>query len=294
MKNIALALTGLAAVSAAPAFAETTYLSFDLGYSELSEGGDTLETLSGAAAFEGKSGKFTYGAELSGTKYTVDSNDLDISDISAILGYDITPAITVFAGANVFEIEDEKITSLTAGAEYAMGDLTFGAAYTNTDVDGFEYDGGQVYVDYNTDALGAYLAVSFGDDMEEVYFAGLSRDVTAYEVDFDAMMTEDLNVYMLSGSYNIRENIRLNGSVDFFDYYGEDLTQASIGAGYMVADNIWVDLSYDKLEADGVSIDGFGLEVSFETGTRGLRAADRITTTYDYLSKMPVFFFAPT
>ncbi|MBU2866293.1 hypothetical protein [Pacificibacter marinus] len=288
MKNIALALTGLAAISAAPAFAETTYLSFDLGYSELSEGGDTLENLSGAAAFEGKSGKFTYGAELSGAKFSIGGGDLNISEISAILGYDITSAITVFAGASVFEIEDEEFTSLTAGAEYALGDLTFGAAYTNTEVDGFESDGGQAYVDYDTAALDAYFGVAFGDDMDDIYFAGLSRDVAAYEVEFDAIVVDELNVYTLSGSYNIRDNIRLNASVDYFDAYGDDLTQASIGAGYMVADNIWVDASYNSLEIDGDSVDGFGLAVSFETGDRGLRASERVMTAYDYLSTLPV------
>lgn len=289
MKNIALALTGLAAISAAPAFAETTYLSFDLGYSQVSEGGDTLDTLSGSAAFEGKSGKFTYGAELSGTKFSIDGDELNVSELSAILGYDITSAITAFVGGNVFEVAGEEVTSFTAGAEYAFGDFTVGAAYITTEVDDFETDGGQVYVDYDTDTLGAYVTVAFGDDMEDVYFAGLSRDVAAYDIDFDAMMTEDLNVYMVSGSYNIRENIRLNGSVDFFDIDGEDVTLASIGAGYMVADNIWVDASYDTIEAYDETIDGFGLKLSYETGTRGLRASDRIMTSADYLSALPLF-----
>jgi predicted porin len=289
MKKIALTLTSLAAISAAPAFAETTYLSFDLGYSELSEGGETLETLRGSAAFEGKSGKFTYGAELSGTQYTLSGGELNISEISAILGYDVTSAITVFAGASVFEIEGEDVTSLTAGAEYAMGDLTFGAAYISTETDGYETDGGQVYVDYDTDVLGAYAAVAFGDDMEDVYFVGLSRDVATYEVNLDAIMLDELNVYMLSGSYNVRQNIRVNASVDFFDIDGDDITQTSFGAGYMVSDDIWVDVSYDTLEVDGESVDGFGLKVSYETGKRGLRASERVTTSADYLSALPLF-----
>jgi hypothetical protein len=292
MKNIALALTSVAAISAAPALAETTYLSFDLGYSELSDGGVSLDTLSGAAAYEGKSGKFTYGGEVTGTQYTLAGSELNMSEISLSLGYDITSAITVFAGASIFEVEDDDITSLTVGAEYAMGDLTFGAAYTNTEFDSFESDGSQFYVDYDTDAFGAYAAVAFAEDEEESYFVGLSRDVATYEVNLDAMILEGMDVYKLSGSYNILENIRLVGSVDYVDFSGSDYTESSIGAGYMVADNIWVDATYISSDAYGDTIDGFGLNVSFETGTRGLRAADRIVTTSDYFGSLA--FFGPS
>ncbi|RPE71488.1 porin-like protein [Pacificibacter maritimus] len=289
MKNIAIALTSLAAISAAPAFAETTYLSFDLGYSELSEGGETLETLSGAAAFEGKTGKFTYGAELAGTEIKIGGDEANVSEISAILGYDITPAITAFVGASSVEFDTEEATYYTAGAEYAFGDFTVGAAYITTEVDDIDTDGGQAYVDYDTAALDAYFGVAFAEDEDEIYFAGLSRDVDTYEVDFDTIIVEDLNVYTLSGSYNVRENIRVNASVDYFDIDGEDLTQASIGAGYMVADDIWVDASYNTLEIDGENVDGFGLAVSFETGDRGLRASERVMTAYDVLAAVPVF-----
>lgn len=287
MKNFALALSGLAAISAAPAFAETTYLSFDLGYSELSTGDETLATTTGSAAFERTSGKLTYGGELTGSKLSNDDNETNISEVSAYLGYDVTSAVTVFAGASALEIDGSDLTTLNAGAEYTAGAFTFGAAYITSEVEGEDSDGGQVYAEYNANDLSAYVAVMF-DDEDEIYFAGVSRDVDAYEVDLDATFMDGIDIYELSGSYNIRDNVRLNASVDLFDVTGDDLTQTSVGAGYMVADDIWIDASYDTIELDGESIDGFGLKMSFEMGKSSLRAADRVTSVYDVLSSVPL------
>lgn len=287
MKNFALALSGLAAISAAPAFAETTYLSFGLGYSELSIDDETLATTSGFAAFERTTGKLTYGGELSGSKLSDDDDETNISEVSAYLGYDVTSAITVFVGASSLEIDGSELTTLNAGAEYTSGAFTFGAAYFTGDADDADFDGGQVYAEYNANDLSAYVAVMF-DDEDEIYFAGVSRDVDAYEVDLDATFMDGVDIYKLSGSYNIRDNVRLNASVDLFNMTGDDLNQTSFGAGYMVTDDIWIDASYDTIEVNGESIDGFGLKVSFETGKETLRAADRVTTVYDVLSSVPL------
>ena len=289
MKTIALALTGLAAISAAPALAETTYLSFGLDYSELSDAGETLKTTTGKAAFEGKVNQFTYGAEFVAQKNTLDGDSLSISEISAILGYDITSGITAFVGASVFEIEGVDVTSLTAGAEYTRGDFTVGAAYITSESEGVDADGGQVYVEFDTSVLDAYLGVAFGDDMDEIYFAGLSRTGHAYEVELDVIGFGDFDVYKMSGSYNVLADVRLNAAVEHLVVGSNDVTAFSAGAGYMVADDVWLDASYETFDVDGVSVDGFGVTLSYETGGRRLRASERLTTGYDYIDALPLF-----
>lgn len=289
MKTIALALTGLAAISAAPALAETTYLSFGLDYSELSEGGETLKTTTGTAAFEGKVNQFTYGAEWVVQKNTLDGDSVSVSEISAILGYDITSEITAFVGASGFDFEGVDVTSLTAGAEYTRGEFTVGAAYITSESEGLETDGGQVYVEFDTSILDAYLGVAFGDDMDEIYFAGLSRTGHAYDVEIDFIGFDDFDAYKMSGSYNILADVRLNAAAEYLVAGSDDVTAFSVGAGYMVADDVWLDASYENLDVNGLSVDGFGVTLSYETGGRGLRASERLTTGYDYFDALPLF-----
>ncbi|MEN8874614.1 MAG: hypothetical protein ABF285_11150 [Pacificibacter sp.] len=302
MKKFALALSGLAAISAAPAVAETTYLSFSLDYSQLNIENEKFTSkfkqTSAAAAFERTSGKFTYGGELKTIRNSVDygrgSDDWSFNGASAYLGYDVTSAITVFASASIFD-DYEELRTLTAGAEYTSGAYTFGAAYSTNEYEGgYDFDTKYLYVEYNANDLSAYGAVMF-DVEDELYFVGVSRDVEAYQVDLDVVHSDFLDIYALSGSYNIRDNLRLNGAATRYDFgFGPQVTELSLGAGYMVGENVWIDASYELSDDDRDSFSGFGLKVSYEIGKPGVRAADRVATPMDFYELFPSFFYGPT
>ncbi|WP_417242765.1 hypothetical protein [Celeribacter sp.] len=277
----ALSLTaGLLALSTAPALAEQTYLDMSASYTSSDLDGDTLDQYKGHVATELTFGKLTLSGELNGSQLSVDDSDIGVTDFRVLLGYDVTSAFTAFVGTNQTDLEGEKISNTLIGAEFGMNNYAFGFAYADLEIDNTSSDAWQIYADYNTDAYGAYASVVRIED-ENFYLAGFERDTSLYDASLDYTSFEDVSLADLNASYYLRPDMRLNGTLGYYDIDNSNITNVGIGAGYQVADNVWLDLNASQLKGEGDTMNSVSLTLSTEIGAPRLRASERIYSFYD-------------
>ncbi|WP_417248823.1 hypothetical protein [Celeribacter sp.] len=289
MSRTTLFVASLLVSAPAAAFAETTYLSFGASYNTFSAGSFSANVTRLDAAYEGQIDKLTYDVVVSSNRYKEGSSDHTFSSLDLLLGYDVSDALTILGGVSVSNPYDDDTVTLSIGAEYATGPWTYGGIVSSTRVDGDSSELGELYVDYNSGPFEAYASVlvNFDEERDTFYRAGVAYENDAFDTSLDAVMGDDYSIIEAAGKYNINTNFRLFGSVGAFLLEDENIYETRIGAGYMVSDNLWIDGFYNRMSGDLETGDGFGIMVSYEFGSRRLRAADRLTTYSEIANKFP-------
>ncbi|WP_417248820.1 hypothetical protein [Celeribacter sp.] len=288
MKHTLLLTSGLIALAGA-ATAENTYLHGELGYSELSfDGGPTVKLTKGVLGAGGRVNAFTYDVALAVRGYDSVGFTDEITNFSAMLGYDITPNFTVVAGAERIDVISDTIDQYSIGAEYHLNDYTFGLVYNDFD-DEEMLVGFATYDASNYDAYISYINVNGSND---IIMAGVEYQAGAYELTADALTIldgGDTSIAALTGAYYFGNNFRATGELDFGDIYGSSYSRVQIGGGYQIMENTWLDVNAARWDLDGDKISSFELKVSYEFGDREIDSAVGNFSYTDLYNTFPIF-----
>ena len=91
-----------------------------------------------------------------------------------------------------------------------------------------------------------------------------------------ANFTDDANLFALDAKYAFGNGFRVSGNYINFD---DGMDMSSIGAGYEVSPDLWVDLNVGRLNGTGAgSVELVGLALTYEMGSETM-LVDRATKT---------------
>ena len=293
MKTITIALPALM-LSAAPLLAETNYMSGALSYDRWSADGGSLSQTNGTLGYEGTNGKLTYGLELDVTRISSGGPNTSLIQGTISAGYAFTQNFTLLGSYSRSGFSDgpsDDLETFMIGGEYRLNDYTFGLAASRFSFDGGSTDFAQAFAEYSKGEYTAYASVvRVVDEDETIFEVGFERETEQYEVSLDYMRFDGFNNVSLSGKYNVRPNMRVLAGVNWLDFGPEDITQIDLGAGYMISQDTWFDVSVGRLDMGTGHINQVSMSLTFETGKRRLRTTERAFGPYDLYDGLPLFF----
>ncbi|WP_143515322.1 hypothetical protein [Pseudooctadecabacter jejudonensis] len=242
---------------------EVNYTSIDGNYTNLSVSGEDANIFGLAGSIDYTNSGFVFNGGLS---YTDFDGDIDVTVLSFRAGYEVSPDIIIFGGANFLDTEGFDETIYTLGAEASFGQFTAGLSFFQVDEDDADTFTA-VYGSYRvSDELEvAALIETDGDDTITVL--GADFDMGGTTVDATYTVDEDIYIFGVSGHYDFGNGFRAGGDYATFD--GE-VDFIAVSGGYEVSENMWVDLSVGRFDLDGEEVDTLGLEFTFETGGQTL------------------------
>ena len=274
MKITSTALALVVAASGAAQSQDVTYLSYGLGFeSKDYGGGDTLDTFIFEGAVEYSINQFVLMAKIDGDSFNFGGGSEELSVIGARAGYEFAPGSLVYVGVGSLMLFDVSRTTAEIGAQYGAGAFQAGLHYSSIPDDDIESV---------TLALGYEIAPTSEVGIRYTSFLGIDESSTllfgSYEsgplsVDgsLEVFSGGDFSVAGVNGTYEFGGRYRALGGLILFDTGGgNNYTAVQIGAGFQVADNMWIDASYAHLSLDPGNGHTLGLMFSFETGDRAL------------------------
>lgn len=278
----ATTLLGLAFSGAAAADPHFGY--GGIGYDNLSFDDNDIGISWIGGGFESTYDRLTFGLEGYIDRYELDGYKEKSEYGAAYLGFDITEDFTVTAGAAAMDLlglSDETNEAYVLGAEYAYNYYTFGIANIWTEIVDEDTEALIAFADYDNRIYSAYLQVMSVEDYE-FYFIGTEYDNYVIDAQLDIAYQDDLDIQtaVLSGSYQFADNFRASGSLGVYSVEDLDLTEASIGAGYRLFGETWIDAGYTYGAESGDKLyDALSIAVTFEFGDRRNKVVESIVRT---------------
>ena len=243
------------------------------------------------------------------TRFENDDNELDLGLFQGAIEYQVSEFL-LFGDLNTLSLDNDGIeadlTTVKAGAGYILSpEALIGAGILRTSVEDEDFDGFEVFGQYQTAQFGVGLNISvpdtdFDDETVTQFFGeyavapgidlGVSLasysefDGTDYKLSGDyaqgpiaarAFLTgntdADRSVFGLRGSYAFSDQIRAAAAFDTLSDDENDIEANffSLGGGYKITEGVWVDADYGVLSVDDQDeVDRLQLAVTFETGNR--------------------------
>ncbi|WP_296420011.1 hypothetical protein [Pseudooctadecabacter sp.] len=285
-KLFSIALPLIAAGSMASA-QEVNYLSYGGSYTNLSTDFGDIDLFGIGASIDYSNSGFIFNGSVG---YIDLDDESELTRLSFRVGYEITPSIVAYAGADYLDIGFDDVTFYNIGGEYSTGLYTVGLNFEEADFDG---------ADTLTTLYGSYqvssaleVALAFADDGNDtVTTLGADYDMGDTELAAVYSTADGNDIFAVNGNYDFGNGFRAGGGYVNFD--GEiDILQAS--GGYEVSDSLWVDLSVGQADIGGEDIDLLGLSLTFETGRESLlidRAQTAQTRALGTLGELAAFGF---
>ncbi len=277
----ATALSTILGAAATQAAAEGwEYLSYGVEYLQTDSPFGELSEIAVSIGGDYDHGPLAFSGDLS-----VSYSDLDVfsnTSISAdmLAGYRIEPQLMMLFGLEIdYSDIGSTSTEFSLGVEYERNALTLGA-YAEGDED-------------DIDATVAYAAYRFSEATEvslEITDSGSGPGSTSYTLALDhkrgpldlsavwiGASDVDAHVLGLGATYEVGPRVRVIGGLSYLDFGPVTTIKTyTAGAGYRVADNVWLDANYTRTDGIvGGDADTFGLELTFERGRR-VMARDRM------------------
>lgn len=274
---LSTALAGTASLAMAQ---DSTYYNGTLGYSEFSEGGDSL-----SSSFLGFEGGTTFGDFM--VSSTLDVMRLDTSGggsgptltgTSINGAYAITPSISV--GASYTHLDFDGSTENTSeifatfdGTQMSgpffgrigigEGEVFFGDRYIGV-------TGGYEFAQGTEAALSLYRSLDNGSD-ETLYVMQVQHSGQMFDVDgrYFGVSDDDFNQLDIDFAYAVTPQIDI--LADFSSFDSGDVKVFGLGGSYEFMDGISAYAKVNRLSAPSESIDGFGFGVTFEMGEGSLK-----------------------
>jgi hypothetical protein len=281
-------LCALAPLSAAAEGIE--HLSYGATYTNLSLDGNTSDVLASGVSIDYRQDDFLLSGSL-GLSALSANDDIAITDISARLGHFVMPQLVLYSGINSTNPSDaSSLTKYIIGAEYTSGSVTFGLHYDDSS------EGG-----YNETVI-AYGSYKIGDSLE----IGLSLldtngttsttilgeyDTGSYSIAAVFSEADGDELFGVNGSYEFADNYRAQASYSNFNVVSVGSVKVddfTVGIGYEVSENLWVDLNVGQMSDDSVDdsnsvIEKISLGLTYKLGKNTLyvdRAARVQTEAY--------------
>ncbi len=288
MKTKLFSLSALAITAATGAVAQSTeYLSYGIGYTNFSGSGETADILSGNAALEYRFGDFIVSGGINAAYIDVEGESARLSTIDAKVGYFVLPDLAIYGGVQRVDIRlvdvSDNLTSYLLGGEYKLGDFTVGLNYSDSE----DFDEG-IFGIYGSYQMSNDLEVSLSiEDVrnDQVVTLGVDYDSGPFDVTAVVVNVDDNdNIFLINGRYEFGNRTRVSASYE--NLFG-DIQFVTIGGGYEVANNIWLDASVGRGTVDDApDVNTFGIGFTFETG--------RQTLLVDRLDRLQSSVFATT
>jgi len=270
-----LILASLATASAVSAEG-VNYLSYGASYSNVSFDGASFNAFGAGASTDYQSGNLVFNGGVSFTKLSDDTDSFELTAVDARVGYFVMPQLAVYAGLSYFDVSDfDSLTTYNLSAEYSMNGATVGLNYDDSEEDGYVATT-TVYGSYRVgESVEAMAAISDTDGYRSTTI-GVDYDNGAYDLAAMANFTDDANLFALDAKYAFGNGFRVSGNYINFD---DGMDMSSIGAGYEVSPDLWVDLNVGRLNGTGAgSVELVGLALTYEMGSETM-LVDRATKT---------------
>lgn len=268
MKNTLLPLFFASMTITSAASAEgLNQLTYGAGYTTLSDSGVSLDLVSAGAAGEYQAGNFLFNGGLSIDRLSGGGNSADITQISARVTYLISPNTAFYGGLDYADIEGvSDATVYGLGAEYNANGFGVGINYSDPDVNGAEATTA-IYAGYAvSDDLELFAAYS-STDGEGVPTIGLEFENETYDVAAVYSSNDGIYIFSATGFYDFGNQFRVSGG--YTELNGE-VDLMSVGGGYEVSNDLWIDASYGQASGGGESIDVIGLSIVYDFGDETL------------------------
>jgi len=271
-----LSLSTIALLSASAATAQgVEYLSYGAGYTNLSDGDTSANIYALYGAVDYRVNNAFISGGLGYTRLSDSFDDFGITNITARGGYFVAPQAVIYGGINYFDADDvDSFTSYDIGAEYSFASATVGLNYDDSNEAGYESTV-TVYASYRmNETLEAGLFYS-DNDFGSTTSLGMDYDDGTFDVAAVLSDFEGETIFGIDASYAFGNDFRASGGYVDLDGFIDIL---SVGAGYEVSSDMWVDLEFGRA-SDGVDdIDVISLALTYELGRETL-LIDRAQST---------------
>lgn len=274
MKITSTAFALVVTASSAAQAQEVTYLSYGLSF-ESSDygGGDTLDTVIVEGAVEYSINQFVLMAEIDRASFVFGGGSEELGTIGARAGYEFAPGSLVYVGVGSFQALGDSTTTAEIGAQYDAGTFQVGLHYSSLpdeDIDAVSLALGYEIAP-NSEAGIRYTSYLETDQSSTLLFGTHESGPLSVDGSVEVFNGGDFTFAGVNGTYEFGGRYRALGGLNLVDTdLGSNLTSVQIGAGYQVADNMWIDASYTHLSFDSDDGHTLGLMFRFETGDRAL------------------------
>jgi len=272
-----LPIFAIAMTTASAATAQgVEYLSYGANYTNLSVDGNDANLLSLGASVDFRVNDAFINGAISYTDVSGDGGDGSITGISTRGGYFVAPQAVIYGGLNYVDTSDsDSLNTYNVGAEYAFNAFTVVLNYDDSEQSGY-LETTTLYAGYQaSDAVEIAVGVS-DTDGENTAQVSFDFDNGQYDVSALYVGADGLNLFGFDAAYNFGNGFRTSGSYVSLD---GDADILSIGGGYEVSQDMWVDLEVGRFNADGGgSADVIELALTYEMGRETL-LVDRMEST---------------
>ncbi len=278
MKNLIApaAFATLAALGTQASAGEITYLTYGARYDHINAGtahGDFGQAFIGA---EYQTGAFFFSGDVRFA--SIDLGPFRVNQIEgdALLGYEIDPKFMLLFGleagyAWMGSLSDTS-SAYSVGLEYAPGRLTLGGYAHGTDSGSTRLVAYGGYEISEATTLAVEVERNGGSSGSNYRFfldherGPLDLLVSAQTFDFTNATLSVRATYEVNPRFRVSGNLGYSGSGG-----GSAVGIYSVGAGYQIADNVWLDGSVGAIDSSsGSSLKQAGISLTFETGSRHL------------------------
>jgi hypothetical protein len=261
MKN--LLITTALCCAATGAAAELTYGSAFANHHnfENDNGNVDLTTLGGAAEF--RLNEFTISGEIN--RIDGGGDELDFGSVG--VGYALGNGVTLGADYSRLSLAGVNADVLSGYAYYTFGTYTLGlSAGDSSDLSDTTYS---LFGAWDVSPDGTVGADIIRVEGETLLAAYATYDLGIYSLQADAILQDQVDLFAISGSYDLGNNFSVIGSLSSVDLDGDGLTAYSIGGAYEFLPGAKVELAVARLDADvGDNVDRLTLGVNYEFGKR--------------------------
>lgn len=271
MNKTSLVLAAALSTCATTAFANgITYANVNLGLGTVTDGSQDVDANEISGQIEVEFGQFILGGRLDKVKYSDGSQTNTHSFGTAYAGYEVMSGATVFAFYNSYDLTGFEINQKGLGGEYAFGNFTLGAAIAADEDDDQTKYIVAAYEPSDTLSVAAYAGWDDGDDDVDL---GLLANAQFGKFDLAATYST-LEVsrgdYLISLEADYAISNKLRAGIEHTEI--KDIFSATyLKAAYNVSGNIWAEAYAGKMDLNGVDLDTFGLNLTFETGTSKIK-----------------------
>lgn len=261
MKN--LLITTALCFAATGAAAELTYGSAFANYHSFdSDDGDTsLRTYGGAAEYRFNNFLF------SGEAGRISTGEGDVDQISIGLGYTLQNGVTLGVDHSRIELDDLDADITSVYMSYTFSQYTLGLSVgDSSDLNDTSYG---IYGAWDVTEDGTVGFDLVRIDEEDIFAGYASYDLQQYSVEAQIFLLDDLEIYSIDGSYNLRNGFSIIGGLSMADLDGDDLTAFTVGAQYAFAPGANVEVALGRIDVDGgENIDRMTFGLNYEFGAR--------------------------
>ncbi len=258
---------------------EITYLDVGSSYTELEQFGIDFETYDLSGRIELAFPKAFFNARFSYENTDSAILTSERSSLGVLGGYQLAPALLVYASLSTRETDDQYPVDYTLGLESKHGAYTYG----------FDIAGGESERDFSRIFAGYQaspdteiaVSITHNTNFQTTDYA-VVLDHQSDQIEIDAFWTGNDEGTGIFGrlAYQVSPQFRTLATLFAFDTPVNDTNSYSVGGGWQAAPDLWVDVTYQEAFSAGFpNTSAVGIAVRYSVGKQRLQI-DRIGSVF--------------